>query len=232
MVAWCIHCKGVRYLLHYLDDFLILGTAGTYEATGALEVVYEFLTRAGIPVAHQKTKGPSTTISFLGILIDTLRFELRLPADKLARLTALVSRWRIKRSCSKKELESFVGHLAHAAIVIRPGRIFLRSLFNLLSVGHRPQFFLCLNCAVRADILWWHYFLQAWNGSSFFPPPTPSIHIYSDASGSFGCGAIDFQVGWFQAQWPERWASSSIASMQGTCSDCHSCSFVGRLMAG
>ena len=46
---------------------------------------------------------------------------------------------------------------------------------------------------------------KAWNGSSFFPRSSPQIHVYSDASGSYGCGA--FQVGgkWCQLQWPQSW---------------------------
>ena len=78
----------------------------------------------------------------------------------------------------------------------------------------RPQFLIRLNWSVRADLQWWHCFLQSWNGSSFFPPPTPSTNIYSDASGSFGCGAIDFAIGWFQLQWPDRWLEVNIATQE------------------
>ena len=94
MVAWCIHCQGVRFLMHYLDDFLILGAPGTQEAAVALDTVQYFLTTAGILVAHNKTEGPTTALSFLGILIDSVCFELRLPADKLVNLVVLVSQWR------------------------------------------------------------------------------------------------------------------------------------------
>ena len=63
---------------------------------------------------------------------------------------------------------------------------------------------------VRADLQWWRCFLQLWNGSSFFPLPSPSIHIYSDASGSFGCGAFGPTTGWFQIQWPTHWSTRDI----------------------
>ena len=150
-------------------------------------------------------------LSFLGILIDTDRFE---PTDKLARLRLLVAQWRTRRACTRNELESFVGHLAHAAIVIRYGRIFLRPMFALLSSAARPQFFIRLNRSVRADLQWWDCFLQDWNGSSFFPPPTPSVHVFSDASGLFGCGAFDTQRGWFQFQWTHEWVNRSIATKE------------------
>ncbi len=126
-----------------------------------------------------------------------------------------MARWRYRKSCSKKELQSFTGHLAHAAIVIRPERIFLRSLFSLLAGVHRSYFRICLNSSIRVDLQWWHCFLQASNGSSFFPAPVPSTHIYSDASGTVGCGAIDSTVGWFQLTWPGTcWMDANIATKE------------------
>ena len=122
--------------------------------------------------------------------------------------------WQAKKSCTRKELESFIGHLAHAAMVIRPGRIFLRSLFSLLSTTAKPHFHIRLNTSVRADLQWWHCFLQLWNGLSFFPLPSPSRHIYSDASGSFGCGAFNPTTGWLKLQWPALWSSIDIAAKE------------------
>jgi len=66
---------------------------------------------------------------FLGILIDTHRFELRLPTDKLLRLQEMIATWTRKHTCQQKELESLLGHLCHAATVIHQGRTFLRNLF-------------------------------------------------------------------------------------------------------
>ena len=39
----------------------------------------------------------------------------------------------------------------------------------------------------------------------------PSVHVYSDASGSFDCGAFSVMAGWFQLQWPESWREVGIA---------------------
>ena len=54
---------------------------------------------------------------------------LRLPADKLHRLQALLSSRCARKSCTKMELESLLGHLSHAALVVRPGCTFLHQLF-------------------------------------------------------------------------------------------------------
>ena len=143
------------------------------------------------------------------------QMELRLPTDKLHRLQSLVSAWARKKTCVRKELESFIGHLSHAATIVRQGRTFLRELFVLLQVARSPHHHhVRLNAVAKADIQWWTCFLYEWNGRSFLPRSAPSVHVYSDASGSFDCGA--FQVGgsWCQLQWPESWHGGSIATLE------------------
>ena len=86
MLAWAVHCSGVRYVL---DNFLLLGSPGSSEANLALMSATHTFQTLGVPVADHKTEGPATTLSFLGILINTNRFQLRLPAEKLACLHSL-----------------------------------------------------------------------------------------------------------------------------------------------
>ena len=54
-----------------------------------------------------KKEGPDTVLPVLGITVDTVCMELRLPDDKLSKLKALVSVWRNKKSCSKGVLQFF-----------------------------------------------------------------------------------------------------------------------------
>ena len=78
----------------------------------------------------------------------------------------------------------------------------------------RPHYHTRLNSTARADIRWWQCFLQGWNGVSLIPPRTPSIHVYSDASGSFGCGAFIDGCGWLQLRWPPSWQDYGIAAKE------------------
>ena len=213
-IAWVLHCHRVGHQLHYLDDFLFLGEPGSGQGAFALSTALELLQHLGIPVASHKIEGPSTTLTFLGISIDTTRFELRLPRDKLQHLQALLEVWWRKKFCRRKELESFLGHLSHAATVIKPGRSFLRELFTLLKATRAPHHFVRLNTGARADLCWWRYFLQDWNGVSFFSQPAHSYHVYSDASGTFGCGAFLQSLGWFQVRWPACWDPVNIAAKE------------------
>ena len=102
-------------------------------------------TELGVPLAIDKEEGPSTTIVFVGIVIDTVKQELRLPADKLMHLQGILIEWEKRKSCTRKELESFIGVLQHAYRVIKPGRFFLRQAIALLSVTKHHYHHVCLN---------------------------------------------------------------------------------------
>ena len=67
-----------------------------------------------MPIAKHKMEGPATCLTFLGIETDTVAFELRLPEEKFARLRAQFEAWGDRKSCQRKELESFVGLLNHS----------------------------------------------------------------------------------------------------------------------
>ena len=47
-------------------------------------------------------------------------------------------------------------------------------------------------------------------GRASRPQPTPPFVVKLDASGTWGCGAVHEEL-WFQLQWPESWATVSIA---------------------
>lgn len=133
--------------------------------------------------------------------------ELRLPAEKLLHLQSALRQWVERKPCTKRELESLLGHLSHAATVVKQGRTFLQQLFPLLSLDRASHHFIRLNAGARADSRWWSAFLQDWNGTSV---TTSSTEVISDASGSFGCGAFSIPHGWFLLEWPESWQLLSL----------------------
>ena len=210
-MAWALFRGGIAYVLHYLDDFLFVCPPGSSEARHMRDLATTIFADLGAPISAHKTEGPSAQITFLGFLIDTDEFQLRLPEDKLARLRELINAWQRRKSCTRREMESLLGHLCHAATAIRPGRLFLRPLFNLLPHAPEPYHFIRLSLAIRADLHWWAFLLREWNGVSLFPLESPSVHIFSDASGSYGCGAVAPTYGWFNLRWPQEWASVDIA---------------------
>ena len=196
--------RGVSFVDHYIDNFVTLGAPLSTECATNLQIMVSTCKDTGTPVESDKTEGPSTTITFLVIEKDSIAMELRLPADKLARLIQLSTRWRGKKECRKRELLSLIGILNHACKVIKAGRSFLRRLIDLSKLVKHPDYFLRLNRQARSDIEWWHLFASSWNGVSMMF--TANRHLYeksvvSDASGKWGCGAFS-EDKWFQLRWP------------------------------
>ena len=98
----------------------------------ALQKMLHICKQLGIPIAERKIEGPTTVITFLGILLGTVKMELHLPYDKSEALTSLLRQWSTtKKKATKREILSLIGKLSFAAKVIPAGRIFLRRLIDL-----------------------------------------------------------------------------------------------------
>ncbi len=210
---WILEREGVHSSMHYLDDFLLIGAPASTDCGTQLSILLRTFDRLGLPVAPHKLEGPTVALTFLGIELDANAMVMRLPQQKLCNLRRLIREWQGARHCSKRELESLAGSLQHACQVVPPGRTFLRRIFELMSVArqrHRP---IRLNKSFRSDLRWWDTFLEDWNGISFLHeccPRRPDHHVYTDASGKFGCGAL-WQASWFQYCWPPAYQEKSIA---------------------
>ena len=207
-LAYMIKREGVEEMDHYLDDFSLVGPPKSQICQRDLDTSLGVCDRVCFPVAREKTEGPATLITLLGIELDSVQLQLRLPHVKLRELVAM---WRRRKACTKKELQSLAGHLSHACKVIRPGRRFLRGLFGLIAQFRRRDHMIRLNSAFRADLEWWHVFasgvamMREGNGRD------QGVEIWSDASGSWGCGAF-WGAEWFQVPWCE-WPDFGEASI-------------------
>ena len=63
--------------------------AGHNHLTTIIEVCQDL----GIPLALEKVEGPSQSLTFLGITLDTERMEALLPSDKLLHIQNQLSAW-------------------------------------------------------------------------------------------------------------------------------------------
>ena len=106
----------------------------------------------------KKNRGPTTCLEYLGIEIDTVALEMRLPPHKLERLWTTLQEWQGQKCCTKRDLQSLTGLLQHAATVVRPGRTFMRRMCDLLKLANKPGHHIRLNKGFRSDLAWWSTF--------------------------------------------------------------------------
>ena len=189
------HRFGASSVLHILDDFLFLAKTETKCRTDVLNFL-RLCGYLGVPIAQEKTVGPSQVIQFAGITLDSVRQEVRLPDDKLQKCRLLLQSFYNCRKVTLQELQSLLGLLNFTCSVVVPGRPFLRRMINI-SV--------------------WLNFLNAFNGRSFFYHDiwnTASfLELYMDAAGSKGYGAILGQR-WFFGRFPDTWQSFNITFLE------------------
>ena len=202
--------------VHVIDDFLILSHSKE-KCHQDLMAFIELCERLGVPLAPSKTVGPSTTIPFLGIILDSVMQEARLPEDKIDKARALLLVFLGKRKVTLKELQGLTGFLGFACSVIKPGRPFLRRLFDLTVGIRKPHFHVRLTNQVKLDLEVWLKFLQDFNGKSFFLDEKfltgDYLQLYTDAAGGIGYGAL-FGEGWFYGLWPVAWRSLNVSVLE------------------
>ena len=178
---------GICHIMHYFDDFLLLGPPGLNECQTNLNIIVKCCEALGVPLALEKLEGPSTSISFLGIVIDTVHMH----QDKLQRIMDLITTWLSKISATKREILSLVGLLQHATKVVRCGGSFVSRMYATAAKVKHLDFYTRLNKDFCSDLFWWHTFMISWNGLSMLRSGSeqPEFCIQTGASGSWGCAA-------------------------------------------
>jgi len=217
LLSWVLEQQGVSPIMHYLDDFLTLAPPDSTTCQRNMDIIKSVCLHLGVPLAVEKVEGPSTLLTILGIDLDTVRMEARLPTDKLHRIHHQVKTWLSKKRATKRQILSLVGLLQHATKVVHPGCTFLSRIYSLTTKSKQPSHRKKLSAAFHSDLRWWHVFITHWNSISFFhltsSNSAPDCCIETDASGSWGCGAW-FASLWFHYNWPADWATIGIMAKE------------------
>jgi hypothetical protein len=142
---------------------------------------------------------PTTSVTFLGIEIDSSTMELRLPADKLSLLRLELDNFKVHKRASKKQLQSLDGKLNWASAVIQGGRVFLHRIIDCITSLKRDWHKILLKGEVLAVISWWRKFMAKFNGKSLLLDKLAITSICTDAC-HIGAGGY-YQDDWFYANW-------------------------------
>ena len=205
LLLWIlVSVGGIQCIVHYLDDFFLCARSRE-ECQAHMDNMVSLFSELGVPLADDKTVGPSQSVTYLGIEIDAASQVIRLPVEKYDDLMSKLVFWRQRKKCTKRELPSLISFLSFACKVVKPGCMFLRRLIHLSTTVDRLDYHITLNSEGRADIDWWIEFLPSWNGICFIqsePITSVSISLFTDASG-LGCGGF-FGTEWFSVPWPEH----------------------------
>ena len=74
-----------------------MGPQASNSSQSNLDILIHTCAELDVPLATEKLEGPSTTLTFLGVEIDTTKMEIRLPDEKLQCIHQELTTWMGKR---------------------------------------------------------------------------------------------------------------------------------------
>jgi len=216
-LEWIAQNKlGIAATVHILDDFLFINSSFSF-CQGDLQRFQKMCTLLGVPLAPEKTVGPSTCLPFVGIELDTIQSEARLPPDKIEKCQEQISSMLNSSKATLRSFQSVIGLLNFACQVVLPGRPFLRRLIDRTMGIRHPHFQVRVTKDCKKDLRTWLKFLQRYNGRTFFLQEkillSPHLNLYTDAAGSWGFSGI-YGTRWFYGKWSTPQEKTNIAVLE------------------
>ncbi|XP_060583687.1 uncharacterized protein LOC132739884 isoform X1 [Ruditapes philippinarum] len=201
-------------LLHYLDDFLG-GDRSKETCAHALRTFKDTMSELGVPLAEDKTEGPTEVLTFLGLELDTNQMCVRIPELKVLEVTKKIQECLSNKKTTLKKMQSLIGSLNFCCRAVIVGRPFIRRLINSICGLNKPHHHIRVKEDICLDLTMWLHFLKQFNGVSVFHDrfwvSNEDVQLFSDSAGGKNLGfGVYFQGHWCHAKWPEVWHELGI----------------------
>ena len=107
-----------------------------------------------------KTYWGMTTLTFLGLLIDTIKQIVGIPQDKIVKARELVNELCRKKKITIHRLQKLCRFLNFICRAIVPGRAFTRRLYvHLVGNNLKPHHHIKITGEMKVDLRFWSEFL-------------------------------------------------------------------------
>ena len=177
---------GVRLIA----DILVLAESQELAKEG---VVYLLQCLGFLINSKKSVLEPAQSMEFLGLTVDTVAMELKLPVEKMKKIRAEARSMATAEHTSARAIARLVGKMNATSRVIPPAPLFYRHLQMALSeaLNSNSQCYetqVSLSPYSREELKWWDNHMVKWNGKSLLSKEIDMI-IDSDAS-LMGWGAV------------------------------------------
>lgn len=216
-LQWVMETKYHASLSHMIDDFCFVGPPASDACGQALDNFLRICRDIGIPIKKEKTVRPTTCLTIYGIEIDTDEMSARLPQEKVEKINCALASMSKRKRVTLKELQSLLGLLNFASLVVVPGRTFLRRLYDLTRGMTNPNHHIRLTKEARKDLQAWETFMSDFNGKSLFMfddwVSSDSLRLQTDSAESCGYAAV-LGHRWFAGRWPAGFEPHHINTLE------------------
>jgi len=198
---------------YYIDDSIYVGSKADILRSGS-DRAKGLLTSLGFVVNEKKSSlEPSTRITHLGFIIDSVQMKLFLPEEKVSRLRAACASLLKAETVSLRHLASVIGLMVSSFLAVRFGQLHYRHL-ELLKTDGLTAFgsfdhHIRLSETAKEDLHWWLQNTGSSNGRTFkdiLDLGDYHYDMYTDASMK-GWGAVLYRNGQLIQRCGGRWSS-------------------------
>ena len=137
-IAHIVKYKSGKPLVNYLDNFLFLALLREM-CNKQVELFLELCDQIQFLVSLEKTFWASTSMTFLGFLIDTIQKLVSIPVEKIQKANDLITDILSHKKttvCKLQKLCGFLNFLCHRIVL---GRAFTRRLYFHYSPKMKPH---------------------------------------------------------------------------------------------
>jgi len=176
---------GIRLVI-YMDDMLLMAESKQKLMEHVQSTLF-LLENLGFIVNSKKSILSSTQeIEFLGMIVNSLSMDLKLPGDKIRKIRQEAHRLLHLKQPSAQLLSQLLGKLNATSPALQMAPLFCRSLQICLkqALSDNQQDYRAvvqLSSQALEDLQWWELHLSSWNGRSLITQ-SASMTITSDAS--------------------------------------------------
>ena len=184
--------KSGHHAVNYLDDFLFVDESN-HSCNLQMQKFLGICLDINFPVSEEKTQWAAETITFLGLLIDTLHKLVSIPVEKITKARDLIDYClnRKSRKITLLELQRIAGYLNFLCKAVIPGRAFTRRLYYATKGLTKPFHHTNLSSELKKDLRLWLEFLK--HPAVYCRPfldfdcaiRADQINLYTDASRDF-----------------------------------------------
>lgn len=215
-LEWLVsYVQNDSILHHYLDDYIFLGAHQSGQCQKTMNTFMRLCEEINLPLASDKTVGPTPILVFLGLELDTILQNVRIPFEKVQSLRSALLALLTRKKCTLKEMQSLVGLLNFCSRAIPTARAFNRRFYDAMAGLSKPSHHLRITSAIKLDLSLWLMFIEKFNGYCSFPEYDWSgpdiLQLYTDSAGSavLGCAAV-FGTHWVFFPWPASWQNTDL----------------------
>ena len=175
-------CKNNNF---YLDDMLLMASS-LEDLLMARDTLIFILQHLGFLINIKKSYlEPTSTLEFLGVIVDSGETTLSLPKEKLLKVQNHCQEILENGKVTVRKLSKLIGRLSSTAIAVLPAPLHYRHLHHQQiqklishnSIEEKVE----ISVEARKELLWWKENLTLCNGRSLISSPRQII-ISSDAS--------------------------------------------------